>query len=67
MTANDLSPVSKDYSENRIILETGSRLHGFVARLMDTHVDDVTSSDLMELERKVDAMRVTHADGKSFT
>ncbi len=61
-----MKPVLKVYANNAVIIDVGTRLHRLVARLLDSHIDDVDSAVLEELEREVDRHRTTHANGNPF-
>lgn len=58
-----LKPVADQYLRSDINLKPGTRLHRLVARILDTHYDDLTDGRIVELERLADAFRITHADG----
>lgn len=60
----DLKPVSTDYVRDVFTLRPGDRLHRLVARMSDTHIDDLSDERIIEIERLADTFRITHADGK---
>lgn len=62
----DLKPVDGSYLRDGIRLSPGDRLHRLVARLFDTHIDDLTEERILDLERLADSFRITHSDGRSL-
>ncbi len=63
MTPATLKPIAKKYAAKRMVVTPGERLHRLVARLFDTHVDDMTDAQLENIERAIDELRITHSDG----
>lgn len=61
-----MKPVLRTYANNAIIIDVGTRLHSIVARLLDSHIDDIDSAVLDQLERDIDSHRTTHANGNKF-
>ena len=65
-----LKPISDEYlrAELRLRPENerrcADRLHRLVARLFDTHIDDLTDERVNQIEEFIDAFRITHADGR---
>lgn len=70
--AAPLKPISGDYLRDELRLRPGDalrcadRLHRLVARLFDTHIDDLTDERIVQIEGLIDAFRITHADGSRF-
>jgi hypothetical protein len=62
----DLKPIAGEYLVKPLVLKPGDRLHRIVARLHDTHIDDLTDAVIRSLEDQIDMNRITHADGKRF-
>lgn len=63
---DQLLRVADEYLKEIIVMEPGSRLHRLVARLCDTYYDDLTDERIEQVERLVDTLRLTHADGLSL-
>ncbi|TPN74489.1 hypothetical protein [Mesorhizobium sp. B1-1-5] len=64
--ADELLPIDPEHLDTYITIEPGERLHRLLARLIDTHVDDLREEFIVDLERKIDQVRVTHGDGSAF-
>lgn len=63
MSPPDLLPVKASFLAVELSSVPGTRFHRLMARLFDTHVDDLTEDRIDALERQLDAWRATHADG----
>lgn len=62
-----LKPIDAAYLRDELRLyPKHSRLHRLVARLFDTHIDDLTDERIIEIEALADTFRLTHADGSRF-
>lgn len=61
-----LKPIHRDYRAADILFRPSDRLHRLAARLLDSHVDDLTDDRVDEIERLLDSFRITHGDGSSF-
>lgn len=58
-----MKKISAHYMDGDIVVKSSSRLHRLVARLSDTHYDDLTDDRIEEIEIIVDSFRNTHANG----
>jgi hypothetical protein len=59
-----LKPIDEAYLQDELrLVPERSRLHRLVARLFDTHIDDLTDERIVQLEQLADTFRITHADG----
>lgn len=58
-----LKPVSSIFMDRALELSPGDRLHRLVARLHDSHIDDLTDEAIEALEVLADDWRLTDASG----
>jgi hypothetical protein len=58
-----LKPISPAYLDNPIQVRPGDRLHRLIARLHDSHIDDLTDAAIESLEVMADEFRLTDASG----
>ncbi|TCN30293.1 hypothetical protein [Sinorhizobium americanum] len=61
-----MKPIDPTEKSRPLTIEPKDRLHRLVARLLDTHIDDLTDDAIDRIERQVDDLRLTHADGTKF-
>ena len=61
-----LLPVAEEYLQREHTVKPRDRLHRLIARLGDTHYDDLTDERIEALEQFADSFRVTHADGSTL-
>lgn len=62
----DLLPISDEYLRDQHTIRPGDRLHRLIARMADTHIDDLSDDRIEQIERLVDSFRLGHADGSRF-
>jgi len=63
----ELLPIADEYLRDEHIIRPGDRLHRLVARMADTHIDDLSDDHIEQIERLVDTVRFCHADGSRFS
>lgn len=59
-----LKSISASYLEKRLEVRPGDRLHRLLARLHDSHIDDLTDEAIAALEVVADDFRITDASGR---
>lgn len=61
-----MKPIASEYLNETFEVRPGDRLHRLMARLSDTHYDDLSEERIEELEHKIDEWRWMHANADRF-